>query len=546
MILLKTLMTSPVITVSRETKITDAIDLMERHHISSLVITTDKRPIGIFTERSLLRTKMSGLFNNNLTIEEVMTPAPVTADLNNNIHEAYLLFLHHRIRHLIVVHKDGTLAGITTETDLLHGLGIEYFVSFNDISSITTRNVIHKKPDSTVFSAMQLMNNHNISSIVVIKNHKPIGIITERDIVRLIRTDIDINSTPLHKVMSQPVLTVSRNISAHQAAEFIREKGVRRLVIVKEDGKVGGIITETDIIKGLKSEYIDLLKEVIETQVVQLQTVRKQLNDKIILESMMHSTADIAFVITDLDFNILHFNARAEDLFGYSPRNLDKNSIQEIFSQEGVSTRQFKEAIEFIHHNGSYNFTHTRKYENHNYHIESNIFGIRGDDGTIQGYVLIGKDITKQINTREHLKKRSEELEETNAALRVLLKQREVDREEINKAFQNNIEQLVLPFFSKLRKTSSSSQKKIISSIETNLREITSPFSHKISALYSKLTPAEIQVVNLVKSGHSSKEIADLLNLSPGTIYTHRRNIRKKSGITNKKVNLQTILNQLD
>lgn len=547
MILLKNLMTSPVVTVSRTTKITNAIELMERNHISALVITHKKRPIGIFTERSLLRTKISGTLSNNPAIEKVMTPSPVTANLNDNIHEAYLLFLQHKIRHLVVVHKDGTLAGITTETDFLHGLGLEYFVSFNDINHITTQNVIHQNPDSSVFSAMQLMNNHTISSIVVTRDQKPIGIITERDIVRLIRAEIDVESTLLDEVMSQPVLTVSQNISAHRAAELIREKSVRRLVIVKEDGSVGGIITETDIIKGLKSEYIDLLKEVIKTQVNQLQTVKKQLDDRIILESMMHSTTDIAFVITDLEFNILHFNTRAESLFGYSPQDIDKNSLQEIFASEGVTAKQFNEAIEFICDNGSYNFTHTRESGEYRIHIESNIFGIRGDDSEIKGYVLIGKDITKQVNTREHLKKRSEELEETNGALRVLLKQREVDREEINTELQNNIDQLVLPFFSKLRTTTTSSrQKQIILSIETNLREITSPFAHKISSLYSKLTPAEIQVVNLVKSGHSSKEIADLLSLSPSTIYTHRRNIRKKSGITNKKLNLQTILNQLE
>jgi DNA-binding CsgD family transcriptional regulator len=67
-----------------------------------------------------------------------------------------------------------------------------------------------------------------------------------------------------------------------------------------------------------------------------------------------------------------------------------------------------------------------------------------------------------------------------------------------------------------------------------------------MTALYSKLTPAETQVANLIKNGHSSKEIASLLHISDKTVYTHRRNIRNKSGITNQKVNLQTILQQLE
>jgi len=540
-------MTSPVITVSRKTRITDAIKIMEKNHISSLVITSGERPVGIFTERSLLRKKITGTFEKGLVMDEVMTPNPVSAELNVNIHEAYFLFLRHKIRHLIAIHKDGTLAGILTETDILNGLGIEYFVSFNEISHIATKKVISLKKKNKISTAMKLMNDHHISSIVVVEKKKPVGIVTERDIVRLIHADINIEDTQLKEVMSQPVLTVSHNISVHEAARLIRKQGVRRLVILKENGKTGGIVTETDIIKGLKSDYIDLLKEVIETQVVQLKSVRQQLNNKIILEAMMHSSTDLAFVITDLGFNILHSNTKSETLYGYSPKNIGNYSIQEIFSQEGVSAKQFNSAIDYIHHKGSFDFTHTVESENHITHIESNVFGIRGDDDKILGYVLIGKDITKQTDIQHHLKKRSQELEETNAALRVLLKQREADREEINKEIQSNVDNLVLPFFSKLRsKPVSDNQKQIIESIEANLRQITSPIAQNISSFYSKLTPAETQVVNLVKNGHSSKEIADLLNLSPATVYTHRRNIRKKSGITNKKVNLQTLLQQIE
>ena len=547
MISLKSLMTSPVVTITPESVIADAVALMDHHSISALVIVDGQFPVGIFTERSLLRLIISGSFNPNQAISEVITPKLITAKSEIDIHEAYLLFLQHKIRHLIVVDNRGMLIGVATESDFLHNLGLEYFVSFNDITNVTTKNVISLKQDDNVFSAMQLMNTNSISSIVIVQDSNPTGIITERDIVRLIHAETDLDATFLKEVMSHPVQTAASGISAHSAAELIRKQGIRRLVITDEDGKLAGIVTETDIIKGLQSEYINLLKEVIETQVVQLQTVRKQLNDKTILETMMQSATDIAFVITDLDCKILHSNKTAETLFGYTPQEANKIGIPKIFQKEGAGPNLRNQAIEQIKNQGKYSYTYKKKTGDKTYYIESKIFGIRSKDENIQGYVLIARDISKSVETSKHLKNRSKELEETNAALRVLLKQRETDKEEMSQAFQQNIDKLVLPFFSKLRKSNTSpSQENIIKSIENNLRQINSPFAHRILSIYSKLTPAEIQVANLIKNGHSSKEVASLLNLSAKTVYTHRRNIRKKSGITNQKINLQTILQQVE
>ena len=78
--------------------------------------------------------------------------------------------------------------------------------------------------------------------------------------------------------------------------------------------------------------------------------------------------------------------------------------------------------------------------------------------------------------------------------------------------------------------------------LESNLNDIVSPFLHRISTKYLNLTPGEIQVANLVRQGKSSKEIADLLNLSVRTIEAYRDSIRKKMGLKNKKANLRTHL----
>lgn len=145
--------------------------------------------------------------------------------------------------------------------------------------------------------------------------------------------------------------------------------------------------------------------------------------------------------------------------------------------------------------------------------------------------------------SRSELAKQKESLEETNTALKVLLKKRELDRHEIEEQVVANIKGLVEPFVEKLKKSGlTDRQKNYLQILESNLNDIAAPFVRSVSSKFLGLTPSEIQVANLVKQGKSTKEIAAMMNLSACTINVHRRNIRKKLGISCKKKNLQTFL----
>ena len=137
----------------------------------------------------------------------------------------------------------------------------------------------------------------------------------------------------------------------------------------------------------------------------------------------------------------------------------------------------------------------------------------------------------------------NKELEESNTTLKVLLKQRENDKERFEENILANIKHLILPYIEKLKKNRSMSDELVyLNLIAINLEEIVSPFSSKLSYKFLDFTPREILIANLIKDGKQDKDIMEILNISLETVKSHRQNIRKKLGIYGKRTNLRTKL----
>jgi len=157
------------------------------------------------------------------------------------------------------------------------------------------------------------------------------------------------------------------------------------------------------------------------------------------------------------------------------------------------------------------------------------------------------KQITDLLKEKENeLKVRNKDLEELNAALKIVLKQRDTDRRDFEKKVLSSIKNLVEPYLDKLKNFSHvPGHKNFVEIIEANLKEVISPFSMKLSSEYIGLTSSEIKVADLIKKDFSNKEIAEKLNMALETVSSHRKHIRKKLDITNKKTNLNSFLKAL-
>jgi len=170
-------------------------------------------------------------------------------------------------------------------------------------------------------------------------------------------------------------------------------------------------------------------------------------------------------------------------------------------------------------------------------------------DGPIR-VVTSHEEITALKLSEEALRKSQAELteekqslEETNIAMKVLLKQREEDKLELEKKVLNNVKDLVLPYVEKLKNSRlGAKDRTLVEIVDTHLQDIISPLLQRFVNAKILLTPQEMQVASLVKGGKTSKEIADVLNVSETTVNFHRKNLRVKFGLRNKRTNLRSYL----
>jgi PAS domain S-box-containing protein len=143
----------------------------------------------------------------------------------------------------------------------------------------------------------------------------------------------------------------------------------------------------------------------------------------------------------------------------------------------------------------------------------------------------------------QELESKTHDLEEMNAALKVLLKKREDDKIALEEKMLSNVKQLIEPYIDNLKQTDlSARQTNLLGIVETNLAEIISPFARDFTAIKYRLTPKEIKVANLIKQGKTNKEIAEIMGRSVRTIEFHRTKIRQKFGLKTGKDNLEAHL----
>lgn len=137
-----------------------------------------------------------------------------------------------------------------------------------DVTNLMSKRVITITENQSLQEASKLMYQNNIGSIIVIKSgdeneNVPIGIITERDIARIVGfTSIFSPTTPISELMSKPLLTATSSSTLKEAADLMQQNNIRRLPVLDNKRKLIGIVTSKDILKSV----LEIIKKVIVEQ----------------------------------------------------------------------------------------------------------------------------------------------------------------------------------------------------------------------------------------------------------------------------------------
>ncbi len=346
----------------------------------------------------------------------------------------------------------------------------------------------------------------------------------------------ELNNRKVFKAFNQVFLT---GVPAHAFDwECIRKDGSRRFVEVS--------VTLKRDVKGRPTGFMGIARDITERKLAERTLRESEERYRTIIENIQDGYYEV-----DLDGNYTFFNEGLLRITGYSReemlglnnrRIVDEFNNQKVFRVfhqvylTGVPAHAFD--WECIRKDGSRRF------------VEVSVTLKRDIYGNPAGFMGIARDITErkryqaELEAKENeLKQKNQSLEEANTALNVLMKKMEEHRAACEETLRDNLNKVAMPCLQRAKeKIKDKAAVDHLRLLEESLGSVFAPYPHSLAAEFPRLTSTEIDVANFIVQGKRTKEIADVLNVTPKAIEVHRNNLRRKFGLTNQKTGLRTHL----
>ena len=314
----------------------------------------------------------------------------------------------------------------------------------------------------------------------------------------------------------------------------------------RKDGEIFPVLTSSSLFCNPTGEIIGVINILVD-----ITEDKKKEEERRRFQFIIESVGDAIF-FKNVNSQYLLVNKKTLEVFGLPQEQVLGRNDLEIMSFQEEAARNIKDD-EIVFKTGECRKVVKRmtRGDGKEYWFEAVKIPYRDSEGKIVGLVGIAKDITERKIIEEALRISMEKLNagektfqfpEKDIALKEVLQQIEEGKRNIKQQVITNTKKILQPLLQRMRRKVTSVERKYFDLLERSLNEIVSSFPEGLNHKCSNLTSREIEVCTLIKEGFSSKEIANLLNISLFTVNRYREYIRKKLNITNKKVNLASYL----
>lgn len=257
--LISELVTTNITLLNIEATLNETIELMyEQNHRS--VIIQDNNRFYIVTASDLLKLKLKD-YNFNQKLSNIRLVEIPTIQEDKNILEA-ISFLEQSLEYISVVDKMGNFRGIITHTDIVSNIDPETLMDNYRICDLININkpICKVKENTKTLDVLFKMVENTMDNIIVEKENKPIGIITTKDVMRLLKSSSDL-SLDITNYMTTPLQTLEETATLKEAITFMTKKHFKRIVVVNADGEIVSIILQRELISLSYSKWATIMKE---------------------------------------------------------------------------------------------------------------------------------------------------------------------------------------------------------------------------------------------------------------------------------------------
>src|SRR5512141_2817150 len=242
------LMSASVKTILPDLTLGEAARLMSEAPLSCLVVKQQDKLLGILTERDIV-TQMHERTPPDVLVSEVMTSPVITAHRGDTFREGLLLMRQYGLHHLVVTDDAAEVEGVVSESDMRSHLGLGIVGKMHSLLTAMDRQSPRYSPETPVQTALQRMVFERWDYVVITQNMMPLGILTERDMPRLLRDHADVSALTLSEVMSSGLVTITVDSGLAEAVGIMTQSRLRHLVVIDEKGRFLGVISQQGLLE---------------------------------------------------------------------------------------------------------------------------------------------------------------------------------------------------------------------------------------------------------------------------------------------------------